>query len=108
VLFDNTDRLGEVVVHEYLHQLDHRFKEASPTDAFLRFKQPNTPGGFMNPDDMSAPPGQQLAKLLNTVFSEPKEYYKAILKSYVGVDNKIYAVDYSLLAKIKRGTWSQS
>jgi hypothetical protein len=64
----NTNALSKAIVHEYLHELDHRFKEASPADVFLRFKQANIAVGFMNPDDVKAPPGQRLAHFLEPNF----------------------------------------
>jgi hypothetical protein len=108
VLFNGTDALSEVIVHEYLHQLDHRFEEAAPKDLFAgeaAFKQPNTHLSFMNPDSMNDPAGKQIAKQLTTVFSDPKEYYKAVLKYFLGGDDRLHKVKYSLLAKAGRGRW---
>ena len=76
VVFDSSGLLGELVVHEYLHQLDHRFeKEAGDPEP--------TEHGFMNPDNKDQPDGQALAHLLGTSFPTPASYYQAMLKYYV-------------------------
>ena len=84
--------VGDALIHEYLHQLDHQFQvDAGDADS------------FMNPDDMTKPPGQALSQLTGAAFAVPMDYYKAMLRSYVGSDGKLHPVDYTKLAG-KRGT----
>jgi hypothetical protein len=96
VVFNSTDFLSEATVHEYLHQLDHRFQfEAGNPDPAQH--------GFMNPDDLNQPAGRLLAALLGTPppFPTPVDYYKAMLKFYVGADNNLHPVNYRWLEGIR-------
>ncbi|MGZ5098898.1 MAG: hypothetical protein ACXWF6_16025 [Usitatibacter sp.] len=86
--------LSELVVHEYLHQLDHRFeKEAANPDSAQH--------GFINPDDKTNPSGQQLASLLGTTFATNPAFYAAMLKYYVGPLNTLHLVNYRWLDGIR-------
>lgn len=94
VVFNNTNLLSEIVVHEYLHQLDHRFeRESGNTDPAQQ--------GFMNPDNRDLPDGQRLALLLGITFPTPVSYYEAILKYYVGPDKALHVVNYRWLEGIR-------
>lgn len=89
--------LWELIVHEYLHQIDHRFeKESGNPDTAQQ--------GFMNPDHMTQPAGQRLAELLGTTFTTPVSYYQAMLAYYVGEDDELHVVNYRWLDGI-RGTF---
>lgn len=101
--------LWELVVHEYLHQLDHRFeREADNPDSAQQ--------GFMNPDHKDEPAGQQLAALLGSSFPTPIAYYQAMLGFYVGDDDNLHPVNYRWLegargaftgGELKRATTSR-
>ena len=86
--------LSEIVVHEYLHQLDHRFERESGNPDSAQH-------GFMNPDDMTNASGQQLANLLATTFTTTPDYYAAMLKYYVGKLNALHQVNYRWLDGIR-------
>ena len=94
IFVGNPVPLWELIVHEYLHQLDHRFeKEADNPDPAQH--------GFMNPDHKTEPAGQLLATLLGTSFSTNVSYYKAILGYYVGEDNDLHPINYRWLEGIR-------
>jgi hypothetical protein len=92
--YDNSSLLHELVVHEYLHQLDHRFEKESGNPEPIQH-------GFMNPDNKDAPDGQTLAHLLSTTFPTPVAYYQAMLKYYVGKGDSLHAVNYRWLEGIR-------
>lgn len=90
--------LWELIVHEYLHQLDHRFeREVHNPDPAQR--------GFMNPDHQNEPAGLRLATLLGASFPTNVAYYQAVLAYYVGQDNDLHPVNYRWLEGA-RGTYS--
>lgn len=89
VLFNSTNILHEIVVHEYLHQIDHRFQyEANNPDGLHR--------GFMNPDLLGSE-GPGLSQWLGIPVSTPREFYRAILKAYRGSDGNYHRVNYRWL-----------
>ena len=97
--YEGSSLLSELVVHEYLHQLDHRFERESGNP------EPSQ-RGFMNPDNKDAADGRALAQRLATVFSTPADYYRAMLKYYVaGGHDSVHAVNYRWLDGI-RGVFS--
>jgi hypothetical protein len=86
----NPGWLSELLVHEYLHQLDHRFD-----------KEAHNPDGFMNADDKTNPPGLQLEVLLGTTFPSNPSWYAAMLKYYLGPLNTLHRVNYRWLDGIR-------
>lgn len=96
VVFNSGSILHEIIVHEYLHQIDHRFQyEASNPDGLHR--------GFINPDLLSNE-GPGLAQWLGVSISTPRDFYRAILKAYRGADGKYHRVNYKWLEG-KRGAF---
>lgn len=91
------------ILHEYCHQLHHRFQNAAhdstpPVGAFA-------PDGFIDSDWMTTPVGQELGVLLGTTFQQGDDltWLAAILKYYVTPRNikqprsTLHAVNYRWL-----------